>query len=145
MTAKKISIVAVTIIIACTYYLFVKKYLLATNFIGIVLQTLSIALIAWSRFTFGIRSFHAAANTTKGKLVTTGPYKWLRHPVYAGGFYFIWTGIAFHFNFFSIIAGTLLTIAIVCRIIAEEFYLKKTYANYTIYMQTTKRLIPFIF
>jgi hypothetical protein len=32
------------------------------------------ALMIWARLTFGLRSFHPAANPTRGGLVTTGPY-----------------------------------------------------------------------
>ena len=45
-----------------------------------------------ARITFGRRSFHAAANPTEGGLVTTGPYAYIRHPIYAAILYFVWAG-----------------------------------------------------
>lgn len=39
----------------------------------ISLQVAAILLMIWARVTFGMRSFHYAANPTEGGLVTTGP------------------------------------------------------------------------
>jgi len=43
----------------------------------------------WARLTFGGRSFHAGANPTAGGVVTTGPYRFVRHPIYAAILYFL--------------------------------------------------------
>jgi protein-S-isoprenylcysteine O-methyltransferase Ste14 len=40
--------------------------------------------VIWARVAFGRRSFHLAANPTEGGLVTTGPYRLIRHPIYTG-------------------------------------------------------------
>jgi hypothetical protein len=40
--------------------------------------------------TFGARSFHAGANPTDGGVVTAGPYRFFRHPIYAAILYFLW-------------------------------------------------------
>jgi protein-S-isoprenylcysteine O-methyltransferase Ste14 len=42
-----------------------------------------------ARVTFGRRSFHAAANPTAGGLVTTGPYRLIRHPIYTAACLFV--------------------------------------------------------
>jgi hypothetical protein len=51
--------------------------------IAIALQLIAVALMVLARVTFGRRSFHAAANPTAGGLVTTGPYRIIRHPISA--------------------------------------------------------------
>ena len=42
---------------------------------AIALQAIAAVLFVWARATFGLRSFHPAANPTEGGLVTTGPYR----------------------------------------------------------------------
>jgi len=47
---------------------------------AIVAQVIGVALMVWARVTFGRRSFHFAADPTRGNLVRTGPYRFIRHP-----------------------------------------------------------------
>ena len=49
---------------------------------AIAVQVVAAALMLWARVTFGARSFHASANPTEGGLVTSGPYHFIRHPIY---------------------------------------------------------------
>ena len=48
------------------------------------LQIAGLALVVWARVAFGARSFHAGSTPTEGGLVTSGPYHFIRHPIYAG-------------------------------------------------------------
>jgi protein-S-isoprenylcysteine O-methyltransferase Ste14 len=57
---------------------------------AIVVQILAVGLMVAARLTFGSRSFHAAASPTEGRLVTSGPYALLRHPIYSAVLYFVW-------------------------------------------------------
>ena len=50
------------------------------------LQVAGMLVVVWARVTFGTRSFHVGATATRGGLVTTGPYRYVRHPIYAGVF-----------------------------------------------------------
>jgi protein-S-isoprenylcysteine O-methyltransferase Ste14 len=74
-------------------FLINRHYILSKNPITIMIQLCSVALMIWARVTFGLRSFHPTANTTRGELVTTGPYRWLRHPIYAAVIYFSWASV----------------------------------------------------
>lgn len=68
--------------------LFKNHSIVSFNPIAIIIQILAFGLMIWARITFGFKSFHASANTSKGKLATSGPYMWLRHPIYAAIIYF---------------------------------------------------------
>ena len=57
------------------------RSLFAASPLAIVPQAAAVLLMLWARATFGRRSFHFAASPTEGGLVTTGPYRWIRHPI----------------------------------------------------------------
>ena len=102
-------------------------------------------LMLWARVTFGRRSFHASADPTEGGLVTSGPYRYIRHPIYtavclfsvAGALTvrtppaFAWTALVF--------AGG------IGRMLCEETLLRARYPEYVDYARRTARMVPFIF
>ncbi len=122
-----------------------KNYLFSKNPVSIIIQLSSVGLMIWARLTFGLRSFHATANTTKGELVTKGPYKWLRHPIYASIIYFTWACLISFPFIWTFIAVVLITMGLLLRIILEEKSLMTNYTEYASYSKRTKRLIPYLF
>lgn len=141
---KPVSVFAYIVLVFCMVILLLQDSLFGRGFIAIAMQGLAALLMLWARLTFGRRSFHAAANPTKGGLVTTGPYRFLRHPIYAFIFYFVWAGVLSHFSLANFLLGLIATIAVAVRIIAEEHFLLKQYPEYTAYAARTKRIIPFL-
>jgi protein-S-isoprenylcysteine O-methyltransferase Ste14 len=93
MIPKISSLIALIVAIAGLYILIRNHLLLSWHPLTIAIQVFAVALMIWARITFGIRSFHGTANTTEGKLVTNGPYKYWRHPIYASIIYFIWASV----------------------------------------------------
>jgi len=125
-------------------YLYYIHHLIATNPILIGIQVAAVLLMIWARVTFGIRSFHATASTSEGKLVTNGPYHYWRHPIYASIIYFVWAGQIQGSNLLSIGITLLVTAALFTRILLEEHFLKQKYPEYTEYMKQAKRIIPYV-
>jgi protein-S-isoprenylcysteine O-methyltransferase Ste14 len=97
-----------------------------------------------ARLTFGRRSFHAAANPTAGGLVTTGPYRFWRHPIYAAVLYFMWAAALDYHSAPAIAAVMLATIGAAVRMYAEETLLVTAYPDYAAYSARTARVIPFV-
>lgn len=139
------SLIAFGISLIGFFFLVKKQLIISTNPVSISIQVCAFAIMIWARITFGMRSFHAAANSTKGELVTNGPYKLLRHPIYASIIYFFLASIiAFPtietcMGVFAIVGGTY------ARMIFEEISLKETYKEYESYSQQAKRIIPYLF
>ena len=146
MIVKAGSLIALAVAFIGVLYLFNKDYIFSKNILAIAIQICAAGLMIWARVTFGIRSFHATANTTKGGLVTNGPYHFLRHPVYASLIYFF-GACAISYPFKETIAAILLIIAgLSVRILLEEKSLQETYnQEYKDYSKRTKRIIPFLF
>jgi protein-S-isoprenylcysteine O-methyltransferase Ste14 len=99
----------------------------------------------WARFTFGRRSFHAAANPTAGGLVTTGPYRFIRHPIYTGVCLFVTAGAAAHVSLNSVLFCGLIWATSITRMLCEERLLQGMYPEYAKYAAATPRMIPFVF
>jgi protein-S-isoprenylcysteine O-methyltransferase Ste14 len=147
MNAKTRSLLATLVLVACIVLLYVRHSLIAANPIGIVLQVLAVLLMLWARFTFGMRSFHATANPTAGGLVTAGPYRYWRHPIYAAALLFIWAGILAHGavpTLLDLALGALATAMTLVRVLAEEQLLRAVMPEYAGYAARTKRFIPFV-
>jgi protein-S-isoprenylcysteine O-methyltransferase Ste14 len=121
-----------------------KRSLFATGPLGISLQVLAFLLMVWARRTFGMRSFHATANPTAGGLVTTGPYRFVRHPIYAAILYFTAVAVATHPSAWSAAMGALIAFGLGVRIVAEEKLVREMYPEYDEYAQRTKRVIPYV-
>lgn len=114
--------------------------------IGLLLLTLFLAFSIWARIILG-RNWSGAIQKVQGqRLVTKGPYKYIRNPIYTGiigGFIgtFITIGTLASF------IGMLLSVAIyILKIIKEENFLVDTFGNeYVEYKKRTWALIPLIF
>jgi protein-S-isoprenylcysteine O-methyltransferase Ste14 len=118
--------------------------LLATGVVGITVQILAALLMLWARLTFGRRSFHATADPTEGGLMTSGPFRYLRHPIYAAVLYFLWAGVLSHLSLLSMFLGLLATTGLIARIVTEEHLVTEQYPEYIDYASRTKRIIPFV-
>jgi protein-S-isoprenylcysteine O-methyltransferase Ste14 len=111
----------------------------------ISVQVVAFLLLLWARVTFGRRSFHVVANPTEGGLVTSGPYRYIRHPIYAAFCLFIWAGLVGHWSWSTGAVGGLVLASAVVRIICEEALVTARYPDYAQYKATTWRMIPYVY
>lgn len=83
--------------------------------------------------------------STEQKVVTTGPYSVVRHPMYAGAlFLLVFTPIALG-SWVAVLFAILLILVIAARLLDEERYLTANLSGYAKYRQQVQyRLIPFI-
>jgi protein-S-isoprenylcysteine O-methyltransferase Ste14 len=111
--------------------------------LGVVaIQLTAVFLMIWARVTFGFRSFHPAANPTASSLVTTGPYHFIRHPIYASICLFLWAGVLGNLSPIAISLGAVATIGALLRLFCEEHLLTRQYPKYREYAASTRRLLP---
>lgn len=130
--------------VAGLVWLMFRHQILARSAISIAVQVFAVLLMIAARITFGRRSFHAAANPTAGGLVTTGPYRFWRHPIYAAVLYFVWAAALDYHTPSAILAAMLVTIGAAVRMYAEETLLVTAYPDYATYGARTARVIPFV-
>ena len=78
-------------------------------------------------------------------LVTTGPYRWIRHPMYASLLLFM-AGIALYRHALPNYLGLLLlSVAVWGKMHREEAHLHTRFEDYSAYVKRTHRLFPGVY
>jgi hypothetical protein len=107
---------------------------------------LGLAWVAWSFLTLGKQ--HSADVTIQAghQLVVSGPYRWVRHPMYLGLIVFPWgAGLVFR-SWIGALLPMLLIALFVWRIADEEQLMQREFGEqWEAYCRRTRRLIPFIY
>lgn len=142
---KAVSLVSFVVMVLALLGLLMSDSLFSPSPAVIAVQCLAGLLMLWARWTFGRRSFHAAANPTAGGLVTSGPYRFIRHPIYTAVCLFGWAGVVDSGSVLALLLGLLLLAGALGRILSEERLLVETYPEYQAYARVTKRMIPYLF
>jgi len=79
------------------------------------------------------------------QLITTGPYRYIRHPMYLS-LVIMMLGVAlFNFHWINFIGLVLVTTAVSGKALLEERLLQVHFPAYAAYMQRTSRVIPRLF
>ena len=77
------------------------------------------------------------------RVITTGPYKYIRHPMYTACLFLIISHSLALGSFYSLIPGIIINIALIARTKLEDNMLKEKLVGYLAYSQKTKfKLVP---
>jgi len=141
---KQISKFGLPITILTILYLIFSGNLFSSSPFVIAAQILAVALSIWARRSFQKGQFSIHAEPEKGTLLATGPYRVIRHPMYAAALLLIWSGILGHLSIINIVIGMIAISVAAIRIVYEEQFLQAQYPDYAEYSHKTKRIIPFV-
>lgn len=89
--------------------------------------------------------FRRRAGSDPAGPVTTGPYAYLRHPIYAALIHFIWLGAMDHFSWPVLGWAETVTAGAFTRMHIEDRLLLQAYPEYRAYKKRVKKLIPFVY
>ena len=142
---KSVSIVGYALMVAGLLGLIATDSLFSSSPVVIGFQAVAAALMLWARITFGWRSFHAPANPTAGGLVTTGPYRFMRHPIYTSVVIFCFAGALAHASLLATGLAFVILVGALIRMLLEERLLLARYPGYADYAARTKRMLPYVF
>jgi protein-S-isoprenylcysteine O-methyltransferase Ste14 len=111
----------------------------------IAAQVAAVFLNLWARISFQRGTFRVTAAPSGAPIITRGPYRFIRHPMYSAAWVFIWAGVASHLSVLTLVIGIAVTAVVIARVMVEERLLHAKYPEYLDYSRSTKALIPFIF
>lgn len=113
--------------------------------VGLAIFLLGLALAVWARVYLGRNWGMPMSEKVDPELVTTGPYRTIRHPIYSG-IIVAMVGTAVAVSVYWLIAVVLLGAYFVYSAVMEERYMAGLFPDtYPRYKQSTKMLVPFIF
>ena len=112
--------------------------------VGAIVTCVGIGLFGWSHYVLGMNWTAVLALAKEQTLITNGPYRWVRHPMYSAFFC-----IGFGFLFLSanwgigiIYLGALTAMYAVRVKREEEMMIDRFGTTYRQYMQKTGRILP---
>jgi len=118
---------------------------LVADVVAIVLAWLGIGFTIWARLTLA-GNWSANVTIKEGhELTTTGPYRWVRHPIYTGLLLAL-VGTAIGFSTWSaLLSIPFFVIGLVLKLRIEERFLREQFGPaYDAYAVRSKALIPFL-
>lgn len=113
---------------------------------GLTLALISVLWLWWVFYTLGRNASETALPEESQELITTGPYGWVRHPLYAGGLLFVFS-IGLTFEDWVILAFALVGFLAFRFLVipTEEERLEAVFGeDYVSYQRRTGTLLPWI-
>jgi protein-S-isoprenylcysteine O-methyltransferase Ste14 len=112
---------------------------------GLVLFAAGLAFAIWARIHIGRNWGTPMSRKKEPELVTSGPYRLVRHPIYAG-ILIASIGTAVALNWAWLIAVALAGVYFSYSAIVEERNLTEQFPDtYPVYRSSTKMIVPFVF
>jgi protein-S-isoprenylcysteine O-methyltransferase Ste14 len=112
---------------------------------GLGLFAIGLWFAIWARVHIGRNWGTPMSRKDKPELVTSGPYRLVRHPIYSG-ILSAGVGTAIALNWLWIVPVVLAGAYFIYSASVEERYLTEQFPDaYPVYRRSTKMLVPFIF
>ena len=140
------SYVLVGVQFACIVAILVSGPWIALHAWFFTLELLGILLMTWAILSMKLTNMNVFPDVRAGsRLVTGGPYQWIRHPMYTALLMIMLALVCESFSSWRGFCWLLLSVDLVVKLSYEELLLKEVFDDYEAYRLRTWRLVPWIF
>jgi protein-S-isoprenylcysteine O-methyltransferase Ste14 len=145
------SIVGPPLAITCVAFLIRPRWVdftriefpLWVRWLGVPLALSGIALFGWMFRHLGLNVTSTAMPRAKATLVTSGPYRWIRHPMYSAALLLVMASTFLTANLVVASAGLIMFVLLAARSRLEEQRLVEKFGDaYREYQRQTGRFVP---
>ena len=130
--------------ILASIFILLSGQLFSQTVIYLLVQIFGLLLILWAIITAKMNKTHKYHLPPGYFFLTKGPYEIIRHPIYAGYLLIMISFVEVEFTFLRLIALIILCVAIMMKIIREEYTMEHEVEEYKDYKLKTKALIPYL-
>lgn len=110
---------------------------------GVAVTALGFAFTLWARSTLGGNWSSSVTIKVEHELVRTGPYRWVRHPIYTGLIVALAGTAMARDQWRGAVAVALLWVAFTIKRLKEESFMRQTFgAHYLEYSRATGAIFP---
>lgn len=111
--------------------------------IGIALTAAGIAFAVWARVHLGANWSRSVTVKQDHELITSGPYRWVRHPIYTGLIVGLSGAVVAIGEVRGLVAFALIVVALLRKLRMEEAWMREQFGEgYAEYSKRTAALVP---
>ena len=127
-------------------FLFLTGPIFVSSFPFNLIQIFSILFICWALLERWLHKKQGHSRSAGIYFLKTGPYEFIRHPIYAGIILLVASAVQGEFTFLRLLDFILyLFLIIVCMKRDEQMVLAHFKHEYSEYLKKAKRLIPYVY
>jgi len=127
-------------------YLMITLIWFSSNIWLIIIQFTGFIIALWAIIEMNKGKINIAPSIRKEAiLITSGPYKYIRHPMYLSLILIITPSIITYYTSWLLIIYIIFIINLILKLLFEESLLKTHFTSYKEYMEKSWRLFPYIF
>jgi len=113
---------------------------------ALALLACAVALGLWTLFHNRPGNFNIRPEPkTLGRLVTGGPYRFMRNPMYSAVLLFAAAEVVAYRDMWKIACWFALALVLLAKVMLEERWLRAHYPDYAVYAKRVRRFIPGVF